>query len=51
MRLLDYLDNVWSDIWDLIVMEVNELRSIIPHSQGRSQEIKEGPNISLIAMF
>jgi len=30
LRLLDYLDGVWSDIWDLIVMEIDELRSIIP---------------------
>jgi hypothetical protein len=31
MRLLNYLDDVWSDIWDLVVMEVDELRSITPH--------------------
>jgi len=24
------LDDVWSDIWDLVVMEIDELRSIIP---------------------
>jgi hypothetical protein len=30
LRLLDYLDGVWSDIWDLIVMEIDKLRSIIP---------------------
>ena len=29
MRLLNHLDDVWSDIWDLIMMEVDELRSII----------------------
>jgi hypothetical protein len=53
MGLLDYLDDVWSDIWDLIVMEVDELRSIIPsqnkphfyfslHFSGKTQEIKAG---------
>jgi hypothetical protein len=24
------LDDVWSDIWDFVVMEIDELRSIIP---------------------
>jgi hypothetical protein len=27
--LLDYLDDLWSDIWDLMAMEVDELRSIM----------------------
>jgi hypothetical protein len=26
--LLDYLDDVWSDIWDLRVLEVDELRGV-----------------------
>jgi hypothetical protein len=29
-ELLDHLDNIWSDIWDLMVMEVNELRGVMP---------------------
>jgi hypothetical protein len=33
MRLLNYLDDIWSDIWDLVVMEIDELRSIIPPSK------------------
>ena len=33
MRLLDYLDDVWSNIWDLVVMEIDELRSIYPPSK------------------
>jgi hypothetical protein len=24
-----YLDDMWSDIWDLMAMEVNELRSVM----------------------
>jgi hypothetical protein len=45
MRLLNYLDDVWSDIWDLVVMEVDELRSITPHFLfllHLTQEIKAG---------
>jgi hypothetical protein len=30
MRLLDHLDNVWSNICDLIMMEVDKLRNIMP---------------------
>jgi hypothetical protein len=48
MRLLNYLDDVWSDIWNLIMMEVDELRSITPHFlfllhfQDKAREKKTG---------
>jgi hypothetical protein len=42
MRLLDYLDDVWSNIWDLVVMGIDELRSIYPR-------VKPTPYFSLFS--